>query len=96
LDGDPEAVELAPSYDDAAAARLKGWLDDYRPLADVPDELAPPGGSTPEPWLRFLRAVAAYPEGDFAERFAISGTLGSPTESTARTASASGPSAPCP
>jgi uncharacterized circularly permuted ATP-grasp superfamily protein/uncharacterized alpha-E superfamily protein len=71
LDGDPEAVELAPSYDDAAAARLKGWLEDYRPFADVPDELAPPGASTPEPWLRFLRAVAAYPEGDFAERFAL-------------------------
>ena len=34
-------------------------------------ELAPPDGSTPEPWLRFLQAVAAYPEGDFAERFAL-------------------------
>ena len=64
-------MDIAPSYDDAASARLKNWLADYHPFADAPDELAPPGGSTPEHWLRFLRAVAAYPEGDFAERFAL-------------------------
>jgi uncharacterized circularly permuted ATP-grasp superfamily protein/uncharacterized alpha-E superfamily protein len=71
LDADPQTADLAPSHDDAASARLKGWLEDYRPFTDAPDELAPPDGSTPEPWLRFLRAVAAYPEGEFAERFAL-------------------------
>jgi len=71
LDVDPQALDLAPSYDDAASARLNGWLADYRPFVDAPDELVPPDGITPEPWLRFLRAVAAYPEGDFSERFAV-------------------------
>jgi uncharacterized circularly permuted ATP-grasp superfamily protein/uncharacterized alpha-E superfamily protein len=56
---------------DRAAARLKGWLDDYRPFVDAPDELALPDGSSPEAWMRFLRAVAQIPEGDFAERFAL-------------------------
>jgi hypothetical protein len=57
--------------DDSAAARLKGWIDGYRPFVDAPDELAPPDGSRPEAWLRFLTAVAQIPEGDFAERFAL-------------------------
>ncbi len=68
---EPPNPEHAPSYDDAASARLQGWLSDYQPFVDAPDELAPPHGSTPEAWLRFLRAVAAYPEGEFAERFAL-------------------------
>ena len=68
---DSSAAIAEPLDDPAAAARLRGWLDNYRPFADAPDELAPPGGVTPAPWLRFLRAVAAFPEGDFAGRFAL-------------------------
>ncbi len=71
MDAEPQILDAEPAYDDAASARLKGWLQDYRPFVDAPDELAPPGGSTPEPWLRFLRAVAAYPDGEFSERFAL-------------------------
>ncbi len=71
MDVDPEAPDHAPSEGDAASARLHAWLRDYRPFVDAPDELAKPDGSSPEPWLRFLRAVAAYPEGDFSERFAL-------------------------
>ena len=37
MDADPLALDGAPSYDDAASARLKGWLDDYRPFAGIPD-----------------------------------------------------------
>jgi len=71
LDVDRGGQDPAPSSDAAALARLEAWLSDYQPFVDAPDELAPPNGSTPEPWLRFLRAMAAYPEGDFSERFAI-------------------------
>jgi uncharacterized circularly permuted ATP-grasp superfamily protein/uncharacterized alpha-E superfamily protein len=70
---DVEAVgkETIGAADDRAAARLQGWIDGYRPFVDTPDELAPPDGSTPEAWLRFLRAVAQIPEADFADRFAL-------------------------
>ncbi len=70
MDAEP-TVLVTQSGDDPASARLKAWLDDYRPFVDAPDELVPPSGETPEAWLRFLSAVAAFPEGDFADRFAL-------------------------
>jgi uncharacterized circularly permuted ATP-grasp superfamily protein len=64
-------TETMKTADNAAAARLNDWIDGYRPFADAPDELSPPDGSTPEAWLSFLRAVAQFPEGDYAARFAL-------------------------
>ena len=50
--------------------RLAGWLAGYQPLPGVPDELAPEGGP-PEAWRRFLGALAAFPEGEFEDRFTV-------------------------
>jgi uncharacterized circularly permuted ATP-grasp superfamily protein/uncharacterized alpha-E superfamily protein len=71
LDIDLQDAPPASPPSGGAAARLQGWLDDYQPLPDVPDELAPPSGETPQAWRRFLSAVAQFPEGDFAKRFAL-------------------------
>src|SRR5687767_2266422 len=60
-----------PEGGQGAMARLKGWLDAYSPLPGVPDELAPSGGRTPEPWLGFLGALADFPEREFEDRFAL-------------------------
>lgn len=54
-----------------ADLRLEGWLDGYRALPGVPDELFPPGGRPSEPWTRLLTALAAFPEREFADRFAL-------------------------
>jgi len=71
VDVEAIATDKARTADERAAARLQGWIDDYSPFVDAPDELTPPNGSTPEAWLKFLRAVAQFPEGDFADRFAL-------------------------
>jgi len=65
------ALRVQPFLDSGAQARLRGWLDGYRPLAGVPDELVRPDGTTPEAWLRFLGALAAFPSGEFEDRFAL-------------------------
>jgi uncharacterized circularly permuted ATP-grasp superfamily protein/uncharacterized alpha-E superfamily protein len=54
-----------------AQARLRGWLNGYQPLTGIPDELAPARGGTPEPWLKFLGALAEFPEREFEDRFAL-------------------------
>ncbi len=54
-----------------AQARLKAWLDGYRPFADVPDELVGRDGRASEAWSGFLGALAAFPEGEFEDRFAL-------------------------
>ena len=37
----------------------------------MPDELVHADGTRPEAWLRFLGALAAFPEGEFEDRFAL-------------------------
>ncbi len=54
-----------------ADLRLEGWLDGYHPLPGVPDELLPSGGRPSESWTRLLGALAAFPEREFADRFAL-------------------------
>jgi len=66
------AAETALKRQEAGAeARLKGWLGGYRPLADVPDELVGRDGSMPEAWTRYLGDLAAFPPGEFEDRFAL-------------------------
>ncbi len=67
----PESAAARAAKPQAAAARLRGWLESYRPLSDVPDELAPAGGGTPDAWLKFLGALADFPEREFEDRFAL-------------------------
>lgn len=65
-------VEQAPPPDRTtdARARLDGWLAGYHPLPGVPDELVQSDGATPEVWRRYLGALAAFPQGEFEDRFA--------------------------
>ncbi len=67
----PESPAVRFSNADDAQARLNAWLATYAPLPDVPDELAPRGGATPDAWLRFLGELAQFPEKDFEDRFAL-------------------------
>jgi uncharacterized circularly permuted ATP-grasp superfamily protein/uncharacterized alpha-E superfamily protein len=53
------------------AARLAGWLRDYRPLPGVPDELFDATGRPRDYWLSFLGDFAEYPEADFKSRFSL-------------------------
>jgi len=57
--------------DAAAAARLSGWLRDYRPIAGIPDELFDPMGRPRPYWLRFLSDLAEYPAGEIRNRFSL-------------------------
>jgi uncharacterized circularly permuted ATP-grasp superfamily protein/uncharacterized alpha-E superfamily protein len=71
LGADLQSASSPPFLTEAASTRLQAWLKDYQPLGDAPDELARPDGSTPKAWLRFLGAVAEFPQGEFAQRFAL-------------------------
>jgi uncharacterized circularly permuted ATP-grasp superfamily protein/uncharacterized alpha-E superfamily protein len=53
------------------AARLAGWLRNYRPLIGVPDELFDATGRPRDYWLSFLGDFAEYPEDDFKSRFSL-------------------------
>ena len=71
------AGDLSPTarrrgnLDASAAERLSGWLQGYRPLAGVPDELFDPTGRPRDYWLNFLGDFAEYPEGEFKSRFSL-------------------------
>lgn len=67
----PDSPALRASNADDASARLNAWLTGYTPLPDVPDELAPRDGRTPDAWLRFLGELAQFPEKEFEDRFAL-------------------------
>ena len=54
-----------------AAGRLSGWLQGYRPLAGVPDELLDPTGRPRDYWLNFLGDFSEYPEDEFKSRFSV-------------------------
>ena len=53
------------------AARLAGWLRNYKPLPGVPDELFDATGRPRDYWLSFLGDFAEYPEDDFKSRFSL-------------------------
>ena len=57
--------------DRGAARRLSGWLSNYRPLPGIPDELVGRDGASPDHWLRFLSALAAFDAENFADRVAL-------------------------
>jgi uncharacterized circularly permuted ATP-grasp superfamily protein/uncharacterized alpha-E superfamily protein len=57
--------------DAEAAARLSGWLRDYKPLVGVPDELVDRDGRPRPDWLRFLGDLSEFPTGELEERFAL-------------------------
>ncbi|HTK35917.1 MAG TPA: circularly permuted type 2 ATP-grasp protein [Caulobacteraceae bacterium] len=54
-----------------AAGRLSGWLQNYRPLPGVPDELFDPLGRPRDYWLNFLGDFAEYPDDEFRSRFSL-------------------------
>ena len=54
-----------------AAARLTGWLRDYRPLFGIPDELIGKDGRPRDYWLRYLGGLAEFPPGEFENRFTL-------------------------
>jgi uncharacterized circularly permuted ATP-grasp superfamily protein/uncharacterized alpha-E superfamily protein len=53
----------------AAAARLSGWLREYRPLWGVPDELIGKDGRPRDYWLSYLGGLAEFAPGEFESRF---------------------------
>jgi len=55
--------------DAAAAARLSGWLRDYRPLYGIPDELIGKDGRPRDYWLDYLGGLAEFAPGEFENRF---------------------------
>ena len=55
----------------AAAARLSGWLRNYRTFSGIPDELMDAMGRPRNSWLRFLGEFAEYPESEFRNRFSL-------------------------
>lgn len=54
-----------------SAARLTGWLREYRPLYGVPDELIGKDGRPRDYWLRYLGGLAEFPPGEFEGRFSL-------------------------
>ncbi len=71
MPADHSAVQDRDAAQAASQTRLDAWLSGYRRLPNVPDELIQPDGTTPDAWLRFLGALAEFPEGEFEDRFAL-------------------------
>jgi uncharacterized circularly permuted ATP-grasp superfamily protein/uncharacterized alpha-E superfamily protein len=70
----PDAASATRSRDtlgSVEAARLAGWLRNYKPLPGVPDELFDATGRPRDYWLSFLGDFAEYPEHDFKSRFSL-------------------------
>ena len=70
----PEAANTARTREtlgSTEAARLAGWLRNYKPLPGVPDELFDATGRPRDYWLSFLGDFAEYPEDDFKSRFSL-------------------------
>src|SRR5580658_3911845 len=57
--------------DAESAARLTGWLREYRPLYGIPDELIGKDGRPRDYWLRYLGGLAEFPPGEFENRFSL-------------------------
>ncbi len=54
-----------------SAQRLSGWLQNYRTLPGVPDELFDALGRPRDYWLDFLGDFSEYPENEFQSRFSL-------------------------
>ena len=54
-----------------AANRLSGWLQGYKPLTGVPDELMDATGRPRDYWLNFLGDVSEFPDDEFQSRFSV-------------------------
>jgi uncharacterized circularly permuted ATP-grasp superfamily protein/uncharacterized alpha-E superfamily protein len=54
-----------------ADVRLKGWLDAYKPLPGIPDELIGADGRPRDYWLKCLGDLAKSPAEALDERFAL-------------------------
>ena len=65
------ATRTRETLGSAEAARLAGWLRNYKPLPGVPDELFDATGRPRDYWLSFLGDFAEYPEHDFKSRFSL-------------------------
>jgi uncharacterized circularly permuted ATP-grasp superfamily protein/uncharacterized alpha-E superfamily protein len=55
----------------AAAARLSGWLRNYRSIQGIPDELLDSTGRPRDYWLMFLGEFAEFDEDEFKSRFSL-------------------------
>jgi uncharacterized circularly permuted ATP-grasp superfamily protein/uncharacterized alpha-E superfamily protein len=65
------AARRRRDLDAAGAARLSRWLDGYKPLPGVPDELFDHTGRPRPYWLDFLGDLAEYPDGEIRSRFTL-------------------------
>ena len=54
-----------------ADGRLTGWLDGYRPLPGIPDELIDDDGKPRDYWLKFLGELAQSSGEEVEDRFAL-------------------------
>ncbi len=63
------AARRREDLDPAGAERLSRWLQNYRPVQGIPDELFDTMGRPRDYWLNFLGDFAEYPEGEFQSRF---------------------------
>ena len=66
-----QAVQTRPDLEQSAAARLSGWLKNYRPVAGIPDELMDSSGRPRNDWLSFLGAFAEYSPTELSSRFSL-------------------------
>jgi uncharacterized circularly permuted ATP-grasp superfamily protein/uncharacterized alpha-E superfamily protein len=67
----PTVARRRSDLDPAGAQRLSRWLEGYRPLSGVPDELFDHTGRPRPHWLEFLGDLAEYPEGEIRSRFSL-------------------------
>ena len=63
--------QAKPARAGAADQRLRQWLEAYRPLPGIPDELVGDDGLPRPYWLKFLGELAASPREVLDERFAL-------------------------
>ncbi|WP_373288251.1 circularly permuted type 2 ATP-grasp protein [Chelatococcus reniformis] len=61
---------LSDDRGDAAERRFLDWIEGYRPLPGIPDELFGPDGQPRPYWRRFLETLAAVPAEESERRFA--------------------------
>ena len=72
MSSERHAVRPEPGLlDPQSAARLTGWLREYRPLYGIPDELIGKDGRPRDYWLRYLGGLAEFPPGEFENRFSL-------------------------
>jgi len=67
----PIGVRRRPDLDPLGAQRLSDWLQGYKTLPGVPDELIDGTGRPRADWLHLLGEFAEYPEADARSRFSL-------------------------